>query len=330
MHDITEGLFPLGASLELLLKVHLELLLKVHIKEIPRYSLESFNDFLTREAPIPASDKPNPIGDKLDVAGKQSNSQMLSIMRALPIFYLRIEAAQDEHWKCMLLLIRITQLTFSPVSTQGLISDLKKAVIDYHGEFIRLYPANFRPKLHFLTHYPSQLEKFGPLRNHMCFTHESRHRIVKNVRWFNFRNLPMSVINHLAVDMASRIFLPSGELRSDLFATSASFSTTSPWKAAFNGIDYQVGDVIALSETPVKYFQMQSFSTKEGRLLLTGVKLQTQVVSSCNLFEVDGAEASPSLTIFADQLVLPWPVRPFTVNSKHFLHPLCLSDLSHL
>jgi hypothetical protein len=113
MHDITEGLFPL----------HLELLLKVHTKEIPRYSLERFNDFLTHETPVPASDKPNPIGDKLDVAGKQSSFQMLSIMCALPFFYLRIEAAHDEHWVCMLLLIHITQLTFSPVSTQGLISD---------------------------------------------------------------------------------------------------------------------------------------------------------------------------------------------------------------
>jgi len=45
----------------------------------------------------------------------------------------------------------------------------------HNAEFCKLHAdESFRPKLHYLIHYPDQMLNFGPLRNHWCMRFESK------------------------------------------------------------------------------------------------------------------------------------------------------------
>jgi hypothetical protein len=79
MHDILEGIFP----------IQLELMLESHVATNQKYTLEELNYFITSCPALPVSDKPNAITADLHVAGKQTSSQMLALMRVLPFFFKR-------------------------------------------------------------------------------------------------------------------------------------------------------------------------------------------------------------------------------------------------
>jgi len=67
----------------------------------------------------------------------------------------------------------------------------------HNAEFCKLHAdESFRPKLHYLIHYPDQMLNFGPLRNHWCMRFESKKWIFKQKRWFNFRNLALSLATY--------------------------------------------------------------------------------------------------------------------------------------
>jgi hypothetical protein len=36
--------------------------------------------------------------------------------------------------------------------------------------------------MHFLTHFPIQMEKFGPLRHHHCFRFKAKKGLILNIR----------------------------------------------------------------------------------------------------------------------------------------------------
>ena len=49
----------------------------------------------------------------------------------------------------------------------------------YLNTFKELYTeASITPKMHFLTHFPKQLEDFGPLRSHHCFRFEAKNGLL--------------------------------------------------------------------------------------------------------------------------------------------------------
>jgi hypothetical protein len=315
MHDILEGLFP----------AHLELLLKVHTVEMQLFSLREFNDFMDEKALLPCRDKPNKIYENISIIGKQTSSQMMSLMRAMSFFYAEEPNRHDDHWKCMLSLIHIMQLVLSPVVTEKFLADLEAEIDLYHSAFLRLYPDKFRPKLHFLSHYPLQAKKFGPLRNHMCFTFEARHQIIKNVRWFNFRNLCLSIMNHLSHDLASRITLPSGDFNDMIFVQPPTEIQSN--KTTFNGISYNIHDILMLNESPMKLIRINGLAKVHNRLQLQCTKLRSSTVI-CDLLRIDGDEAD--LVFYVDALVFPWPVLQKRVGDVLLIQPIALPDLSHV
>ena len=55
--------------------------------------------------------------------------------------------------------------------------NLRKAVQDKFENYL----STLKPKHHFLTHYPSAIEKFGPPITYWTGHMESRHRLAKNI-----------------------------------------------------------------------------------------------------------------------------------------------------
>ena len=61
--------------------------------------------------------------------------------------------------------------------------------------FLLLYPdAKILPKLHFLVHYPTQIERYGPLIHSWTMRHEAKLSYVKRSSCRgNFKNIPLTV-----------------------------------------------------------------------------------------------------------------------------------------
>ena len=56
----------------------------------------------------------------------------------------------------------------------------KGEISEYLEKFSRLYPTtSMIPKIHFLTHFPRQIEKFGCLRHHATQSMEGKNGAIK-------------------------------------------------------------------------------------------------------------------------------------------------------
>ena len=77
-------------------------------------------------------------------------------------------------------------------------------------------PTNLIPKHHFMMHFPSQIEKFGPLRNLWCMSFEAKHQYFKKriVSTRNFKNVTHTLTERhqmrVAYALASTYLLHKG------------------------------------------------------------------------------------------------------------------------
>ena len=72
-----------------------------------------------------------------------------------------------EHWLNFLRLVNIIDLVYSFVYNERTIREMRQLISEYLKQFRKLYPSiNFIPKMHFLVHFPNQMDNFGPLRLH--------------------------------------------------------------------------------------------------------------------------------------------------------------------
>jgi predicted metallopeptidase len=115
-------------------------------------------------------------------------------MHNLPFIVGDLFVAYDKHWLNFLLLHKLFNLTFAYVYDERTVKELKVTIELYLENFIQLHKnERITPKMHYLTHFPSQLENYGPLRHHSCFRFESRIGLLKRFRFNNFINLAYSV-----------------------------------------------------------------------------------------------------------------------------------------
>lgn len=73
----------------------------------------------------------------------------------------------------------IIDILMSHKLTQDLIACLKRLIKKHNSNYVTLFKDTLKPKHHFLTHYPSIIEKSGPPRHFWCFKYESKHRELK-------------------------------------------------------------------------------------------------------------------------------------------------------
>ena len=202
MHDLLEGVIPLQIELYLNHGV---------LKGF--FTIDSLNNFIKLFQYPKDSEKPPVIVD-LVIKGKFGSAQVLSICRILPIFLRSITI--DCHFLCLIKLLRILQMCLSPVTTEAYFISLEETITAHHTLFMNLYPDKFIPKLHFLIHYPVQSRQFGSLRYHMCMAFERKHQVIKNVRHFNFKNMPLSAMKSMVLNTVASFYNSFGEISNEV------------------------------------------------------------------------------------------------------------------
>lgn len=204
MHDIFEGIAPL----------EIKLMLSYYVSQ-GLFTLDDFNTRLINFSfGYSENDKPVPILSQAlnpDKSIRSSASQMLLLVKILPFLVGDKIPEEEEHWACFILLRKIIDIVLCPVASTSLCSSLKILIKEHHSKFVYLYDKCI-PKMHFLLHYPEQIQAVGPMVRTWTIRHEAKLSFFKKASHLaNFKNIAFSLANRhqrwLCYELASNKLL---------------------------------------------------------------------------------------------------------------------------
>lgn len=102
----------------------------------------------------------------------------------------------DPSWQILMTLKDIVELTLAPTHSCASLSYLDLKVSEHRQRLQEVFPKlKLTPKHHFLEHYASLIEAFGPLVGVWTMRFEAKHRFFKRVVRFtgNFKNVLLSL-----------------------------------------------------------------------------------------------------------------------------------------
>ena len=104
-------------------------------------------------------------------------------------------ATTDEKLESFLLLLKICAIPMSPECWHDTIAYSVVLVEEKLSTFRRLYSSTrITPKLHFMVHYPGQIEMYGPLVHTWTMQHEAKLSFIKrDSHSSNFKNVCLTV-----------------------------------------------------------------------------------------------------------------------------------------
>ena len=109
-----------------------------------------------------------------------------------------------EHVDCLKMLVAIISLL--QVGDISRTSELRTAIHTYHVLFFRLYPQCAKTKLHALQHVVDSWEYWMTLLS--CFGPERKHRLMKKVMQFSYRNAGKTTLAHSIRKYIRSLLLP--------------------------------------------------------------------------------------------------------------------------
>lgn len=192
MHDLFEGF----------VHYELKLLLSYCVRQQKYFTIKDLNhrisvfDFGEEDRPSfldPAITKaPN------ERSIRQSAAQTITLIKYLPLLLGDTIPEDDQYWYSFLLLIKICKIALSPIYTPDTVPHLRVLVEEKLLLYRKLYPEmTLKPKMHYLLHYPSQIERYGPLIHSWTMRHEAKLSFMKRAaKSGNNKNVCKSVAKH--------------------------------------------------------------------------------------------------------------------------------------
>ena len=193
---------------------------------------------------------------------------------------------------------------------------------------MNLYPDKFIPKLHFLIHYPQQSRQFGSLRYHMCMAFERKHQVIKSVRHFNFKNMPLSAMKSMVLNTVASFYSSFGEIRNGVLCelNQVTYKKTS---IQINGIKYCPESSLWFHDG----FQSSAYIIKEiqvkgEKAVFITSQLQCLTYNVLRgFFTAVEDNTVPFRTIAAEGLTFPWPALYFKEGDIFYIVPPALPFL---
>ena len=183
-HDLFEGIVARD----------LALMIKSFVKKDAYFSYETLNRLICKFSYVgaDAENKPCTIKDNADKLGGHA-VQNWYLLRLQPLLIGdRIQNKDSPVWRLLLLLREIVELTCAPMICLNQVALLKDLITDYLYWRVDLFPdEQVTPKHHYLAHYPSLIQQFGPLIRVWTLRFESKHGYFKACvrRLKNFKNV---------------------------------------------------------------------------------------------------------------------------------------------
>ena len=113
---------------------------------------------------------------------KETAAQCHNLLRLLPYFVGHLIPESDRYWKCYIMFLNVLDYILAPSLHIGHIKHME----DLISEFLFTYKnlddtVKIKPKGHFLLHYATQYQYFGPLIEYSTLRFESKHSSLKSV-----------------------------------------------------------------------------------------------------------------------------------------------------
>jgi hypothetical protein len=103
-------------------------------------------------------------------------------MLILPFILGDLFSDSDKNWLHFINLYPILNLFFCFFYNELTVRQLDQKIVQYLKSFKKLYHhVNFTPKIHYLSHFSSQLENFGLFRNHTCFRFDAKNGLMSEL-----------------------------------------------------------------------------------------------------------------------------------------------------
>ena len=189
MHDCLEGVIPYFLQ-------HLVNSLAISISDVNQ-KLKSFCFGSADQKNAPKSVNSNVF--HLNGKISASASEARCVFRLLPFVIGDEVSSSNNAWKLYLLLCDIFDIILAPKIDSSDLNYLSVLLSSFLSSFSKFSPELYKPKFHFLMHYPRMIKMYGPFRNVWCMRFESFHqkikKIVKNTQ--NFVNLDLTVASRL-------------------------------------------------------------------------------------------------------------------------------------
>lgn len=175
LHDLFEGVVP----------VELAHCIKGLISK-KYFTLEDLNRAILR-FPYQHSDKvdrPHPIPTNFACRGTIGGNghENHALLRLLPLLIGSKVPERDKFWEVLMDLKDIVQLAMSHTFNQETIQYLACKILDHRQLFQEVFPnVRFRPKHHYIEHYPHLIKCFGPLVHLWTMRFEGKHKVFKKI-----------------------------------------------------------------------------------------------------------------------------------------------------
>lgn len=223
MHDVLEGVASF--TLERLLKYMVKQ--KIATLEHIQHLVDCFYF-----GKLFSSDKPPKI--KLDKKNLgQSASQMYCLIIHIPFILFKYKDLLMSVWKPIETILKILQIAVSKRISERDVETLEAVIVEHLSSFKSVFNEHFRPKHHFLLHYPWVIRTMGPIIFFWAMRMEAKHQYFKQIgqKTKNFINLKKTMAN----EHQEKVFLEGFSLRDEVVQS----KTTLPLSDCNDYDDYE-------------------------------------------------------------------------------------------
>lgn len=187
MHDLTEGIVPL------VLKHLFEFCFEANIFKFDE--LKTMCNYYSYPK-VFQRNKPSSISMTRQHLG-QNSSQTKCLMLNLPfiLYKYRNNDIFRKVWICVGQVIRIYQMVHTLKFKKSMLNEFKNLISDFLMNVKDIFKITLTPKLHYLTHYATILERMGSLALLSMIRFEAKHSELKKIaqRTNNFRNINKTI-----------------------------------------------------------------------------------------------------------------------------------------
>lgn len=243
---------------------------------------------------------------------KTSASQMVCLIKYLPLMLKSLVPEKDLGWKFLLIISKLSDLLNKSSYSENDVTNLRRTITNHHKMFRRLFPTiAFTPKFHFLLHYPDIIKEMGPPRRNNCYMYEMKHKDLKKIA--------RSVMSRkfLALTIAKKVSIQDSKFKYDrqhntisefskirkvnsillqnlenehehlLLEKNIDKTSTTFYKSiSFRDHIYKIGDIIGQTEST--FYRVTSIIKTTGKYFLTLKELITAFDKKSSFYKITG------------------------------------------
>ncbi|XP_077493422.1 uncharacterized protein LOC144104349 [Amblyomma americanum] len=345
MHILLEGIVP----------HELSLFIKFIVRDASWVTLTQLNNVISQfcfHELVSKSDYPRPFDPDCSFPYSASSSIVLMLHFLFMIDNFMPDCAEDElHCECFLLLCIISQLLLSPVISSDALGNVEDLIARHSELFVKLYGSDlFRPKLHMLLHMTTKIRRFGPPHHHWTMRFESKNSLPKSKKFWNFRNIPLSVADYFQMKMSSDLWegphrpkvasayhnsgiqlgmpfiLTAAFLSCGLESSEIGQAATSVPFAFVSNVKFSVSNVIVFSKDGEQLFgELESIVVwKDSLFFVVHILLNAAYSKRVNAYVL--MKTTHSLVINPESLFYPWPLFTYVKHGKLYAITRCLHE----